>query len=128
MEIIEDLEYTQDHEWVMIDGDTVVVGISDFAQQQLGDIVFVELPEVGTFMEPGDTLGNIESVKAVAELYCPITGEVIEVNKELEETPELVNEQPFDDGWIVKLRVDPADVGEADLLNAEEYRKLVEKS
>ncbi|GLI91480.1 glycine cleavage system protein GcvH [Methylocystis echinoides] len=99
------LRFTKDHEYLRIEGDTAVVGITDFAQQQLGDIVFVDLPKVGKKVTKGSELAVIESVKAASEVYAPVTGEVIEVNAELGEKPALVNESPLDGGWLVKLRV-----------------------
>lgn len=100
-----DLRYTDDHEWANVSGEVVKVGISDYAQDQLGDIVFVELPEVGDSFEAGDEFGTLESVKAVSELYIPIGGEITAVNKELEDTPELLNQDPYS-GWIIELRPD----------------------
>lgn len=106
------LLFTRDHEYLRIDGDTAVVGITDYAQQQLGDIVFVDLPKVGKKVTKGGELAVIESVKAASEVYAPIDGEVIEVNAELGEKPALVNEQPIGGGWLVKLRIGaPADTG-----------------
>ncbi len=101
----EDLRYTDDHEWANVSGEVVKVGISDYAQDQLGDIVFVELPEVGDSFEAGDEFGTLESVKAVSELYIPIGGEITAVNTELEDTPELLNQDPYS-GWIIELRPD----------------------
>lgn len=103
------LHYSKDHEYVRLDGDVAVVGISDYAQEQLGDIVFIELPNVGKKVEKGKELAVIESVKAASEVYSPVSGEVIEVNAELGETPALVNEDPLARGWLVKLRVTQAD-------------------
>lgn len=100
-----DLRYTDDHEWANVSGEVVKVGISDYAQDQLGDIVFVELPEVGDSFEAGDEFGTLESVKAVSELYIPIGGEITAVNKELEDTPELLNQDPYS-GWIIEVRPD----------------------
>lgn len=127
MEVRNELKYTEDHEWVLIDGDTVVMGITDFAQNSLGDIVYIEMPEVGTIVDTGEAIGNIESVKAVSEIYCPISGEITDVNKDLEEQPELTNTSPYDEGWIIKLKIDPATISEAELLTDEEYLKLTEK-
>lgn len=112
----EDVRYTTDHEWAKMKGDTVIVGISDYAQDQLGDIVFVELPEVGDTLEAGDEFGTLESVKAVSELYTPIGGEVIAVNEELNDNPELLNQNPYG-GWIVEIK--PSDAGE--------FEKLLDK-
>lgn len=121
MNIPQDLRYTKSHEWVRQEGDTATVGITDHAQEELGDVVFVELPETGDSFEAGDSFGTVESVKAVSDLYAPISGEVVEVNSALEDAPEKINEDPYGDGWIVKLRTS----GEADLLSAEEYEKTV---
>jgi glycine cleavage system H protein len=110
----EDVRYTKDHEWARQSGDNVTIGITDFAQDQLGDIVFVELPETGDSFESGDEFGTVESVKAVSELYIPLAGEVAAVNADLEDAPELVNNAPYDKGWM--LEVKPADPGEFDQL------------
>ncbi len=109
----EDVRYTKDHEWVKASGDTVKIGISDYAQDQLGDIVFVELPAVGDSFEEGDEFGTLESVKAVSELYAPIAGEVVAVNEDLEDAPELLNKEPYN-GWIVEIK--PTDVQEIEQL------------
>jgi len=123
-EIPEALRYTQDDEWVRREGDEVVIGVTDFAQSQLGDIVFVELPEVGSSTEAGAAFGTIESVKAVSDLFAPITGEVTAVNEALEGRPEAVNEACYGDGWLIRLR--PRDEGELDgLLDVEAYRRSV---
>jgi glycine cleavage system H protein len=116
-----DLRYSKDDEWVRTDSEGgAVVGITDFAQQKLGDVVFVELPEVGASFSAGDSFGVIESVKAVADLYCPIDGKVAEVNESLEDTPETVNEACYGDGWIMKLKpTDPAQI--AALMDADGY-------
>jgi|SRR3989339_945137 len=126
MEIRSELKYTKDHEWVLIEGETLTLGISDFAQAQLGDIVFVELPEVGTVIDEGDAVGNIESVKAVSEVFCPASGEVFEVNKELEDNPETINQHPYDEGWILKLKIDHLE--EDELMNEEEYAEYVKNA
>lgn len=123
MEIPESLRYTEDHEWALAEGAKVRVGITDFAQEALGDIVFVELPEVGAAVEQGGTLGEIESTKSVSEVYAPLAGTVIEVNSELATAPELVNEQPYGAGWICVLEV--SDLGPVEqLLDAEAYDEL----
>ena len=122
-----DLRYTKDHEWVRIDGGEATVGVTDFAAQQLGDVVFVDLPAVGRAVDQFATFGVVESVKAVSDLFAPLGGEVTEVNAKLAEHPELVNSDPFGDGWMIRLRV--ADAGQADqLLDAAAYEKLVAES
>jgi glycine cleavage system H protein len=118
-----DLQYTRTHEWVRREGDSATVGITDHAQDELGDVVFVELPEEGATFGAGDAFGTIESVKAVSDLYAPISGEVVEVNSALDDAPEKVNEDPYGDGWMIRLRVS----GEGDLLSAEEYEKVLEE-
>jgi glycine cleavage system H protein len=118
-----DLKYTKSHEWVRTEGDTATVGITEHAQDELGDVVFVELPETGTTLEAGDTFGAVESVKAVSDLYAPVGGEVVEVNEALNDAPEKINEAPYGDGWILKLRAS----GEADLLSAEDYQKFLDE-
>jgi glycine cleavage system H protein len=121
----EDNRYARSHEYVHVEGDTGTIGITDYAQKELGDVVFVELPQVGSQLEMGDELGSIESVKAVSELFAPVGGEVVEVNEALAEKPELVNTDPYGDGWMVKIRL--ADASEADeLMNAEEYEEYVQ--
>ena len=117
-----DLKYTKDHEWVRVDGETGIVGITDFAQQQLGDVVYVDLPEVGTKVTAGQTFGTIESVKAVSELYAPLSGEVVEVNTSLKDKPESVNATPHD-AWMIKLRLsNPGEAG--GLLDSSAYQSL----
>ena len=123
MNIPEDLQYTKSHEWVRIEGDTVTIGITDHAQDELGDVVFVELPDEGATFDAGESFGTVESVKAVSDLYTPVGGEVVEVNSTLEDAPENINEDPYGEGWIVKLRT----TDEADLLSPEEYEKVVEE-
>lgn len=118
-----DLKYTKDHEWIRISGDIAEVGITDFAQQQLGDVVFVELPDVGRHVTAGESFGSIESVKAVSELFGPMSGEVVEVNPALEDHPEFVNSRPHDT-WMVRLRLsDPKTAGS--LLDSAQYERLV---
>jgi len=117
-----DLKYTKEHEWVRIDGDTGIVGITNFAQQQLGDVVYVDLPEVGTTLSAGQAFGTIESVKAVSELFAPLSGEVIEVNGDLKNHPESVNSKPHET-WMIKMRI--ANGGEAaSLLDSAAYQSL----
>lgn len=120
----ENLLYTKEDEWVRREGDQVVIGVTDFAQNQLGDIVFVELPEVGASTEAGVPFGTIESVKAVSDLYSPLTGEVVEINSALEDTPERVNEACYGEGWLIKLQ--PSDEAEIEgLLDAAGYKASV---
>jgi len=120
-----DFYYTKDHEWVQVKGEEAVVGITDFAQKQLGDVVYVELPAVGTQLEAQQTIGTIESVKAVSDIYSPILGEVIAVNLALNSSPELVNQAPHSQGWIVRLRMkNKADLD--NLMNAADYEKFLE--
>jgi glycine cleavage system H protein len=122
----EDNRYAKSHEYVHLEGNTGTIGITDYAQKELGDVVFVELPQVGTQLEAGDELGSIESVKAVSELFTPVSGEVIEINEALAEKPELVNTDSYGDGWMIRLRL--TDVTEVDeLMTAEEYEEYVEK-
>ena len=122
----EDSRYAKSHEYVHVESNVGTVGITDYAQKELGDVVFVELPQVGTQLEQGDELGSIESVKAVSELFAPISGEVVEVNEALTEKPELVNTDPYGDGWMVRIKLaTPEEVGE--LMDAEEYEEYIEK-
>jgi glycine cleavage system H protein len=117
--------YQESHEWIRIEGDEAVIGISDYAQSELNDVVYVELPEVGDSLAQGDEFGSVESVKASSELYMPMSGEVIAVNEQLEDEPELINSAPFGEGWMLRIRL--ADPTEADeLLDAAGYRALVE--
>jgi len=122
----EDCRYTQDHEWARVDGDKVRVGIGDYAQDQLGDIVFLELPQVGDVFKKGEVFGTVESVKAVSELYMPVGGEVIAVNSTLEDSPQLVNKGPYEEGWMVDVR--PIDPTEMDaLLTRQAYLEMLGK-
>jgi glycine cleavage system H protein len=124
MNLPADLQYAKTHEWARIEGDLVVVGITDYAQDQLGEVVYVELPEVGNGASSGEELGTLESVKAVSEFNSPIGGEVVEVNERLEDEPNLVNEDPYGDGWLVKIN--GTTEGE-DLLDADAYTAMVEE-
>jgi glycine cleavage system H protein len=118
-----DLKYTKDHEWIRINGDTADIGITDFAQQQLGDVVYVELPDVGRQLTAGESFGSIESVKAVSELFAPMSGQVIEVNPVLKDHPEAVNSKPHD-SWMVRVRLsDPSSIGS--LLDSAGYERLI---
>lgn len=124
LKLPDDLRYAKDHEWARLEGDKVVIGIDDYAQDQLGDIVFVELPEVGTTFSKGEEFGTVESVKAVSELFMPIGGEVLAINTTLEETPEHVNNQPYENGWMIEIK--PSDVAEMDvLMDKEAYIKML---
>jgi glycine cleavage system H protein len=123
LNVPQDLQYTRSHEWVRTEDDTAIVGISDHAQDELGDVVFVELPDEGATFDAGESFGTVESVKAVSDVYAPVGGEVIEVNSSLEDAPEKINDDPYGEGWLVKLRTS----GEADLLSPEEYEKVVEE-
>jgi glycine cleavage system H protein len=123
LSVPEELQYTRSHEWVRTEDDTATIGITDYAQEELGDIVYVELPEEGATFDAGDSFGTVESVKAVSDLYTPVGGEVIEVNEALNDSPEKINEDPYGDGWIVKLRVSD----EGDLLSASDYEQLLEE-
>src|SRR4030042_5916794 len=116
--------YTKDHEWVSLEKDIATMGITDYAQDELGDIVYVEMPEIGTELTANDTFGVIESVKAVSDLFAPMSGEVIEINESLEEEPELVNEDPHGDGWMIKVKI--SDITEFDsLMTSEEYEEYI---
>jgi glycine cleavage system H protein len=123
MALPQDLQYSRTHEWVRITGDEATVGITAFAQEQLGDIVFVELPGAGKQVGKGEQLGNIESVKAVSELFAPVAGEVVAVNAALQDHPELLNQDPFGEGWLVRLKVAPG--AAAGLLDAAAYEKFL---
>jgi glycine cleavage system H protein len=119
----EDLHYTRDHEWVRVDGETATVGISDYAQDQLGDIVFVEMPEVGNEFQKGEEFGTLESVKAVSEIYLPLSGEVLEINEDLADAPELLNQDPYIN-WIIKIK--PSDLDELDtLMTGDDYLDML---
>ncbi len=123
MNIPKELKYTKDHEWVRVEGNTAVVGITDFAQLQLGDVVFVELPAVGKALKQGEPLSVIESVKAVSDVYAPVSGKVVKVNTALEEAPDLVNQEPYGEGWVAVLEL--ADGAEVEsLLSDSDYEKV----
>ena len=124
-----DLKFLDSHEWVKVDDNTVIVGISDHAQNELGEVVFVELPAIGDEFVSGDEAAVVESVKAASEVYTPLSGEVIEVNEALEENPELVNTSPYEDGWFFKLRVSDENLGSIDsLMTAEEYSSMLDSN
>jgi len=122
---LENLKFTKEHEWVGVIDGVAKVGISEYAQKELGDIVYVELPSVGDSITKGDAVANIESVKAVSDLYSPLSGEVTEVNETLEDTPENINTSPYDDGWIVKIKIGN-DKELDELMNFEQYKKYLE--
>ncbi len=126
MNVPTNLKYTKDHEWLRIEGDTGWIGITDYAQAELGDIVFVELPTIGSKLEQGKAFGTIEAVKAVSDLYAPVTGEVVEVNKEVQDSPEVVNKEPYERGWMLKVKLtNPSELGA--LLDVDAYKKLIGK-
>lgn len=123
----EEFRYTREHEWVSVSGDAATIGITDYAQKELGDIVYVDLPRVGDAVVAGKTMGSVESVKAVSDIYSPVTGEVIEVNAALAEAPERVNQDPHGEAWLVKVKLaDPEEINR--LLTAAEYQSYIEAS
>lgn len=127
MNVPENISYTKEHEWIRIETGVGTVGITDYAQSELGDIVFVELPSVGTKLIQGKSFGTIEAVKAVSDLYAPVSGQVTDVNKKVQETPEVVNKEPYDGGWMIKVKLDhPAEA--TALLDAGAYKKLIAKT
>lgn len=120
----EDLRYTRDHEWIRVDGNRGTVGVTHYAQEQLGDVVFVDLPEVGREVRAGEPFGVVESVKSVSDLYSPVSGRVVEVNERLRDAPELLNQAPYGDGWMIAIELaDPTEPGH--LLFASDYRALI---
>ena len=124
MNFPQNLKYTNEHEWIRVEGDIAYVGITDYAQEQLGDIVFVDIPTVGEALEAGEVFGTIEVVKTISDLFLPVAGEVLEQNEALEENPELVNKDPYGEGWLIKMI--PADVKAVeDLLDAEGYKEVI---
>ncbi len=125
-EVPEELRYTKEHEWIRVEGDSVVIGVTDYAQNALTDVVWVELPEMGAVVGSMDSFASVESVKSVSEIYAPISGEVIEINDVLEDSPELINEDPYGKGWICKMSI--SDISElASLLDGTTYRGLIEE-
>jgi glycine cleavage system H protein len=125
MNIPENLKYTKEHEWVKVDGDVAVVGITEYAQGELGDIVFVEIETVGESLDVEETFGTVEAVKTVSDLFMPVGGEILEKNEALDDAPETINKDPYGAGWMIKLKINnPAELDE--LLSAAEYRELVE--
>jgi glycine cleavage system H protein len=118
------LKYHREHDWARVEGDVAVFGLTNYAQETLGDIVYIELPEVGADVTAGTAYAEVESVKAVSDVYAPLSGSVVEVNEEVVDAPELINESPFEDGWLIKIRVaDPSEID--DLMSAEEYEELI---
>lgn len=118
----EELKYTKDHEWIRIEGDTAVIGVTDFAQKELGDIVYVDINTIGQTIEEGEIFGSVEAVKTVSDLFIPVTGEILEFNEDLEATPELVNEDPYGKGWMVRIKI----TGATDnLLSVDAYKELI---
>ena len=124
MNIPNELKYTKDHEWIAIDGDIAKVGITDFAQRELGDIVYVEIETVGELLKADEVFGTVEAVKTVSDLFIPVEGEILELNEDLETSPEDVNNDPYDKGWMIKMKVsNPGDLD--NLLSSDEYKKLI---
>jgi glycine cleavage system H protein len=124
MDFPQELKYTKDHEWIRVDGEVGIVGITEYAQSELGDIVFVELPDIGTKLEQGKQFGTIEAVKTVSDLYAPVSGEVLEINTALKDSPELVNKEPYNGGWMLKIKI--FNKGELDnLLDASNYATMI---
>ncbi|MCX8089003.1 MAG: glycine cleavage system protein GcvH [Meiothermus ruber] len=119
-----ELKYTKTHEWVRLEGDVAVVGITDFAQDALGDVVFVDLPQVGKAVEAGSAVAVVESVKTASDIYAPVAGEILEVNSSLSDKPELINQSPYGEGWLFKMKINPADLN--GLLSAAEYQAVAE--
>ena len=124
MNIPSDLKYTKDHEWAKLEDGVITIGITDYAQGELGDVVFVELPSVGDEVAKDDTFGTIEAVKAVADLFSPVTGEVVEVNEALADQPDIVNSDPYDQGWMVKIKLSAASEWD-DLMSVDDYNSLI---
>lgn len=123
MNFPQELKYTKDHEWVKIDGDIATIGVTDFAQKELGDIVYVEVETIGETIEAGEVFGTVEAVKTVSDLFMPVTGEVLEFNTELESAPEMVNDSPYEGGWMVKVKLTSALPD--DLMDADTYKELI---
>lgn len=124
MAVPEELKYSKEHEWVKVEDDTATIGITEYAQGELGDIVFVELPETDDDIEEGESFGSVESVKTVSELYAPVSGTVVEINEDLEDSPEFVNESPYEKAWMVKVKLnDPSQLD--NLLSADQYKEMI---
>lgn len=126
IEIPEELKYTDEHEWAKFEDDLVVIGITDYAQDALGEIVFIELPSEGDEITKGDSFGGVESTKSVSDLYAPVSGEVVEVNESLLDSPETINEDPYGDGWLIKVRIHDTDEFD-ELMDSEQYSEFIEK-
>ncbi|MEO0330548.1 MAG: glycine cleavage system protein GcvH [Bacteroidota bacterium] len=124
MNIPDALKYTKDHEWIRVEGDEAYIGITDFAQQELGDIVYVEIETEGDELEPGEVFGTVEAVKTVSDLFMPVAGTVLEVNDELEDAPELVNEDPYEKGWMIKIKLSES-TSPDELLSKEDYQEVI---
>jgi len=125
MDVLNDLLYTENHEWIKIDHEFAIIGITIFAAKELGEIVHVELPDVGENLVVGDRLGSLEAVKTVEDIYSPFSGEVVKINNDLFETPELINKSPYQEGWLVKMRYEKKEEEMEKLLSAEEYKKII---
>ena len=125
MNIPEELKYTEEHEWIKIDGNTAIIGITDFAQGELGDIVYIDIDSIGNEIDGSEIFGTVEAVKTVSDLFMPIKGKVLEINSNIESTPEIVNEDPYGKGWIIKIEISE-DEEISNLLSAEEYRNLID--
>jgi glycine cleavage system H protein len=124
MNIPADLKYTKDHEWIRVNGNEAIVGVTDFAQSQLGDVVFIEIETLGETLDKEEVFGTIEAVKTVSDMFMPVSGEIVAINDKLADTPELVNKDPYGDGWMIKIKVaDPSQLN--DLLSAEQYKGIV---
>ena len=121
MKVLENLKYTKDHEWILVEGETATIGITDFAQSELGDIVYVEVETVGESLDKDEVFGTVEAVKTVSDLYLPLSGEILEFNEDLEDEPEMVNEDPYGKGWMVKIKIDNLDEIK-ELMDAEAYK------
>ena len=126
IEIPEELKYTDEHEWAKVEDELVVIGITDYAQDALGEIVYIELPSEGDEITKGDSFGGVESTKSVSDLYAPVSGEVVEVNESLLDSPETINEDPYGDGWLIKVRIHDSDEYE-ELMDSEQYSEFIEK-
>ena len=124
MDLPENIKYTEDHEWAKLEGDILTIGITDFAQSELGDIIFVEFPDLNTEVSEKDSIGTLEAVKTVADIYSPISGEIIELNSNLEDTPELINEDPYNEGWILKIKINNNNDYNSLLTNTE-YQNII---